>query len=214
MIIRLCHIAPANCFPLLCQFLSCASCILFCYSPCCLCSRSRFTCVSLSHLPVCLSSLSRPPSVPDRQENFNGCSVYPCCGSGAEATISTGASSQQCCGVSSYTYRSSVSSRASSPLQAYCFLRGLWRLHCFPHAVSTPFQAPGSCFSLRSSQGRVYYLPPGSGRGFGHSRMELQFCHLQFSGPVHQIIHPDPVDPVRLTLDFDLSHKGEIHLSH
>ena len=70
MIIRLCHIAPANCFPLLCQFLSCASCILFCYSPCCLCSRSRFTCVSLSHLPVCLSSLSRPPSVPDRQENF------------------------------------------------------------------------------------------------------------------------------------------------
>ena len=78
--------SPQLSVPLLfCQFLFCASCILFCYSPCCLCSRSVtsrpcvlpscvitcptlmcFTCVSLSHLPVCLSTLSPPPSVPAR----------------------------------------------------------------------------------------------------------------------------------------------------
>ena len=41
---------------LLCQFLSCASCILFCYSPCCLCSRSVTSCVITCSALMCLTS--------------------------------------------------------------------------------------------------------------------------------------------------------------
>ena len=73
-----CHIAQLSVPLSFCQFLSCASCIFFCFSQCCLCSRSItsrpcvlppcmitcpalmcFTCVSLSHL-LCASVLCLP----------------------------------------------------------------------------------------------------------------------------------------------------------